>query len=49
MDIVCLCVHSGNTPPAKLPAFVGELGLKVIPWKHDALSAAIEKAALKRT
>ncbi|MCK6640903.1 MAG: TIR domain-containing protein [Bacteroidia bacterium] len=43
-----VCVHSGDTPPSKLPGFVKEFNLKVVPWKHDQLSAAIEEAAQKR-
>lgn len=44
-----ICVHSGDKPPVELLEFVGELGLKVVPWKHDALSAGIEQAAPKTT
>lgn len=44
-----ICVHGGNTPPSKLPDFVRELGLKVIPWKHKELSKAIEDASQKRS
>jgi hypothetical protein len=44
-----ICVHSGDTPPSKLPTFVRELGLKVIQWKHKELSKAIEDAAQKRS
>jgi hypothetical protein len=44
-----ICVHKGDTPPKKLPGFVKELGLKVIPWKHKELSEAIENAAKKRS
>lgn len=44
-----ICVHKGVTPPSKLPKFVNEFDLKVIPWKHKELSAAIEKAAQKRS
>ena len=43
-----ICVHKGDTPPGKLPKFVNELGLKVVPWKHKELSTAIETAAQKR-
>jgi len=42
-------VHSGETPPSKLPAFINEFGLKIIPWKHKELSEAIETAAKKRS
>ena len=44
-----ICLHKGDTPPAKLPKFVSEFGLKVIPWKHKELIAAIEKASQKRS
>lgn len=44
-----ICVHSGETPPSRLPSFVKELGLKIIPWKHKELSAAIETASQKRS
>ena len=43
-----ICLHSGDTPPKRLPSFVGELGLKVTQWKHKELSKAIEDAAQKR-
>ena len=44
-----ICVHKGDTPPSRLPSFVGELGLKVTTWKHKELSEAIENAAQKRS
>lgn len=44
-----ICVHKGDTPPAKLPGFVNELSLKVVQWKHKELSAAIEQASQKRS
>ena len=44
-----ICVHKGDIPPTKLPKFVSEFGLKVVPWKHKELSAAIEQAAQKRS
>lgn len=43
-----ICVHKGEAPPNRLPGFVKELSLKVIPWKHKELSDAIETAANKR-
>lgn len=44
-----ICVHKGDKPPTKLPKFVKDLELKIIPWKHKELSAAIEDAAKKRS
>jgi len=44
-----ICLHSGDTPPERLPAFVQELDLKVVPWKHKELGEAIEHAAKKRS
>jgi hypothetical protein len=44
-----ICIHKGDTPPAILPKFVGEFGLKVVAWKHKELSDAIEHASQKRT
>lgn len=44
-----ICVHKGDTPPAKLPGFVKEFGIKVVPWKHQELKEAIENAAQKRS
>lgn len=44
-----ICVHKGDTPPAKLPSFVGELKLKIVPWKHKELADAIETASQKRS
>lgn len=43
-----ICLHKGDTPPSKLPFFVSELNLKLIPWKHKELIAAIETASKKR-
>jgi len=43
-----ICVHQGDTPPAKMPAFVKALGLKVIPWKHELVTAEINNAAKNR-
>lgn len=43
-----ICVHKGDTPPATMPKFVAELKLKVVPWKHKELKAAIEQAAHRR-
>lgn len=44
-----ICVHKGDTPPANLPSFVKEFGIKVVPWKHKELRAAIEEASQKRS
>lgn len=44
-----ICVHKGDKPPSRLPKFVREFGLEVIPWKHKELSTAIENAAQKRS
>jgi hypothetical protein len=43
-----ICVHKGDTPPAKVPGFVKELKLKVIQWRQKDLSDAINEAAQKR-
>ncbi len=43
-----ICVYSGDTPPNRMPSFVNEFELKVIPWKHKELSDAIEEASQKR-
>jgi hypothetical protein len=44
-----ICVHKGDTPPTKLPGCVNEFNLKIVPWKHKELSAAIEEASQKRS
>jgi len=44
-----ICVHKGNAPPANLPSFVKEFGIKVVQWKHQELRAAIEEASQKRS
>lgn len=44
-----ICVHKGDNAPANLPRFVNELNLKLVPWKHKELKAAIEEAAQKRS
>jgi|ERR1051325_3808613 hypothetical protein len=44
-----VAMHKGETPPRVLPSAIQECGVKVVPWGHKELSAAIEKAATKRT
>jgi hypothetical protein len=44
-----ICVHKGDTPPVRLPKFIGQLKLKLVPWKHKELISAIEAAARKRS
>lgn len=44
-----ICLHKGDTPPTILPKCVKEFGLKVIPWKHKELIAAIKEASQKRS
>lgn len=44
-----ICVHKADSIPSKLPSFVKEFGLKLIPWKQKDLTTAIETAAKKRT
>lgn len=43
-----ICLHKGDIPPAILPKFISEFGLKVIPWKHNELITSIEQAAKNR-
>jgi hypothetical protein len=43
-----ICVHKGDQPPARMPACVKELSLKVVKWNHKVLADAIEEAAQKR-
>ena len=44
-----ICIHKGEAPPAKLPSFVSDLKLKIVPWKHKELADAIEEASQKRS
>lgn len=43
-----ICVHAGERPPTRLPGFVKDFKLKVIPWKQKELSEAINNAAKNR-
>jgi hypothetical protein len=43
-----ICVHQGDVPPRKLPRFIQELDLKLIPWKHSRLAEEIENASKER-
>lgn len=43
-----VCVHKGDSPPARLPKVVSDLRLKVIPWTQAGLTTAIKDAAESR-
>jgi hypothetical protein len=40
-----LAVHKGSQPPAKMPEWIDELGIKLLPWSQESLNQAIEEAA----
>jgi hypothetical protein len=41
-------MYQGDKPPQRLPNAVKESGIKLVPWNHEQLSAAIEEAAKTR-
>jgi hypothetical protein len=43
-----VCVHAGEVPPTTLPRAVTEHKLPIVPWKHDQLMQAVERAAKDR-
>ncbi len=43
-----VAVYKGNSAPKSLPSALKELGIKPVPWKHDTLMSAIDKAAKNR-
>ena len=43
-----IATYSGNSPPRALPTAISEFGIRVIPWTHAGLMAAIEDAAEHR-
>ena len=36
LEKVVVAVHAGDNPPSKLPSFVKEYGIKVVPWSRLA-------------
>lgn len=44
-----IAVHAGDRPPRQLPAVVREFGIRVVPWSHGELTAAIEQASQERS
>jgi hypothetical protein len=43
-----LAMHKGVKPPKRMPEWIGELGILVVPWSQSRLSLAIEQAAQLR-
>ncbi len=43
-----LAFHKGNTPPKKIPSWLKELEIELLPWSHEKLNSAIEQAARDR-
>ena len=41
-------VYKGDSPPRSLPAAAKECSVKLVPWKHKGLAAAIERASETR-
>lgn len=41
-------LHKGQSPPARMPPAIEELGVQVISWTHENLMQAIEDAAEQR-
>lgn len=44
-----IAMHSGESPPTKLPDSINENKIKIVPWKHETLMKEIERAAKKRS
>jgi len=44
-----IATYSGTSPPRTLPTSITELDIKVVPWRHTDLMAAIEEAAERRS
>lgn len=42
-------VYKGDTPPSTVPRALAECGGEVVPWKHQSLMDAIERAAKNRS
>lgn len=40
-----IAMYKGDNPPAKLPPAISEGNIRVVPWNHAQLSAAIDKAS----
>ena len=41
-------VYAGDTAPGPIPRALDEMSAQIVPWKHDELSGAIERAASTR-
>lgn len=41
-------MYSGDSPPRILPSAITEHGIRLVPWDHDSISAAIDEAARER-
>lgn len=44
-----VAVYSGDSPPVSLPPAIKKHRIKIVPWEHTKLMAAITKAAKKRS
>ncbi|MCW8830573.1 MAG: TIR domain-containing protein [Gammaproteobacteria bacterium] len=43
-----IAVYKGDVPPSNIPSHVKDNVSAIVPWKHDAMTAAINKAAKER-
>jgi len=43
-----IAVYSGDKPPKRLPTAITENNISLIPWNHDAIMAAVNKASETR-
>lgn len=43
-----IAVHKGDSPPPNIPTHITDSTSSVVPWKHDAIMAAVDKAAKER-
>ena len=41
-------VYKGNAPPERLPAALQEIKANIVPWTHEAIADAIERASRER-
>lgn len=44
-----IAMYKGDNPPRKLPPAVKEFGIKLVPWNHKQIMAAINRAAEDRS
>lgn len=43
-----IAMYAGDSSPRNLPSAIREHGIRLVPWDHDRISAAIDEAARER-